>query len=234
MTGHTSIVTHLEYSEDGTTLVSRSEDGTVLFWKMRESPVTRLDITPLSVESPPTGKQLTFNINMTDAQNVTGYQFTLQYDAKALRYIPNTESTPKIRNLKVAPPVVAKNSLMLTGNASPGAIIDNGTIAYVTFEVIKRTDVTLTLTDALFMHKDSEDSRPVVGRAWIAEPPLIPEDVNRDWQLDVADLEFVSSRLGQTGKGNSADVNRDGIVDIADLVLIRNALYGTTPDPETD
>ena len=58
----------------------------------------------------------------------------------------------------------------------------------------------------------------------------MPEDVNLDWQIDDADLEFVSNRLGQKGKDNPADVNKDGIVDIADLVLIRNALYGPGTD----
>ena len=232
--GHSGRVTSLEYTADGTTLASASKDGTVLLWPMKSTPDTRLNITPLSIESPPAGTQLTFNINMTDGQNVTGYQFTLQYDAKALRYIPNTENDPKIRNVNTTPPIEAENSITLAGKASPGSSIENGTIATVTFEVIKRSDVTLTLTDALLAHDNGEDSRPIVGRAWIVEPPRIPEDVNHDWMLDAADLEFVSSRLGQTGKENSADINGDGIVDIADLVLVRNALYGTEPESETD
>ena len=74
----------------------------------------------------------------------------------------------------------------------------------------------------------------MVGQAKVIEPPRIPADVNRDWHLDVADLEFVSTRLGQKGKDNPADVNKDGIVDIADLVLIRNALYGTELESETE
>ena len=84
----------------------------------------------------------------------------------------------------------------------------------------------MTITDAHLTHNDGERSYPVVGRAWIFKPQRIPEDVNGDWQLDAADLEFVSSRLGQKGKDNPADVNKDGIVDIVDLVLIRNTLYG--------
>ena len=100
--------------------------------------------------------------------------------------------------------------------------------------MIKRADVTLTLTDAYLTYNDDERSRPAVGRAWMFQPQRMPEDVNLDWQIDDADLEFVSSRLGQKGKGNSADVNKDGIVDIADLVLIRNALYGPANETPTD
>ena len=224
LTGHSDSITSLAYSADGTTLVSGSKDGTVLLWEMRPSPIPRLNITPFSVESPPTGKQFTFNINITDAENITGYEFTLQYDVKALQYIPNTEDSPKIKNLTTTPPIVAENSITFSGNVTQDSSIDNGTIATVTFEVLQPTDVTLTLTDAHLTHKEGKDSSPIIGRAWVVEPPRMPEDVNRDWQLDAADLEFVSSRLGQTGKGNTADINGDGIVDLADLVLVANAL----------
>ena len=234
LTGHIGAVTSLAYSADGTTLVSGSADGTVLLWEMRKSPLTRLNITPFSIESPPTGKQLTFNINMTDGQNVNGYKFNLQYDATALRYIPNSESAPKIKNVKATPPVIAENSITLTGKATDGAIIEDGTITTVTFEVIKRADVTLTLTDAHLTHDNGERSLPIPGRAWVVEPPRILGDANHDWQLDATDLEFVSSRLGQTGKGNSADINKDGIVDLADLVLVANALNGTLPNHTTE
>ncbi len=224
LAGHTEEITSLAYSADGTTLVSGSKDGTVLLWEMRPSPIPRLNITPFSVESPPTGKQFTFNINITDAENITGYEFTLQYDVKALQYIPNTEDSPKIKNLTTTPPIVAENSITFSGNVTQDSSIDNGTIATVTFEVLQPTDVTLTLTDAHLTHKEGKDSSPIIGRAWVVEPPRMPEDVNRDWQLDAADLEFVSSRLGQTGKENTADINGDGIVDLADLVLVANAL----------
>ena len=232
--GHTGLVTSLAYSADGTTLVSGSTDGTVLLWQMRKSPLTRLNITPFSIESPPAGTELTFMINMTDGQNVDGYKFNFQYDATVLQYIPNPENVPKIKNVKGAPPVIAEKSITLAGNATPGFSIEDGTIATATFEVIKRADVTLTLTDALLTHKDGEESRPIVGHAWVVEPPRIPEDANRDWQVDAADLEFVSSRFGQTGKDNSADVNKDGIVDLADLVLVANALNGTLPNHTTE
>ena len=86
----------------------------------------------------------------------------------------------------------------------------------------------------LLIHKDGKESRPVESHAWVIKPELILEDANRDWQVNAADLEFVSSRLGQTGKGNSADINGDGIVDIADLVLVRKALYGITTETNRD
>ena len=224
--GHMGSVLSLAYSEDGTTLLSGSTDGTALEWQMQTKPTTRLKITPLSVESPPIGRKLTFNVNMIDAENVTGYKFTCKYDSDALRYMQPTESN----NLNTTTQAAGKNTIeIVTGN-----VIDNGTIATLTFEVKEPENVTLTITDVLLTHKDGKETRPVESHAWIIKPELIPEDANRDWQVNAADLEFISSRLGQTGKGNSADINGDGIVDIADLVLVRKALYGNDVDSETD
>ena len=223
--GHTGSVVSLVYSEDGTMLLSGSADGTVLEWQIQTKPATRLKIAPLSVESPPIGRKLTFNVNMVDAENVTGYKFTCKYDSDALHHIPPTESN----NLNTTTQAAGKNTILVTGNE-----IDDGLIATLTFEVIEPKNVTLTITDLLLTHKDGKETRPVEIHAWIIKPELIPEDANRDWQVNAADLEFVSSRLGQTGKGNSADINGDGIVDIADLVLVRKALYGTTTEPTKD
>ena len=54
------------------------------------------------------------------------------------------------------------------------------------------------------------------------EPTGIVGDVNRDGVVNVRDLVFVGSNLGQTGP-NDADVNGDGFVDIVDLVKVAGA-----------
>ncbi len=228
--GHLSSVVSLAYSEDGTTLLSGSTDGTALKWHIQTTPTTRLAITPLSVESPPISKKLTFNVKIIDAQNVTAYKFTCKYDSEVLRYISPSESS----NLNSATQVAGKNTILVTGNAPKNSVIDDGTIATLTFEIKEPENVTLTITNALLTHKDGKETHPAETHAWVIKPELIPEDANRDWQVDAADLEFVSSRLGQTGKGNSADVNGDGIIDIADLVLVRKALYGNITEPNKD
>lgn len=234
LTGHTGGVKSLAYSDDGMTLASGSADGTTLLWKMASAPAARLRITPLSVEAPPSGEQLTFNINMAGSQNVTGYQLTLQYDATALRYISSTSGAEIIKSLPAMPPVLKENSVTFAESTAAGSRIEDGTLVTVTFEVLKRTDVTLMISEALLTHNTRERSQPLVSRAWVTEPPRIPEDVNHDWHLDAADLEAVSSHLGQTGKGHRADVNGDGVVDIADLVFVTKALYAPTPAPPKD
>ena len=50
-------------------------------------PGVAVGIFPASVESPPPGEQLILDINITDGEDVAGYQLTLQFDATALRYV---------------------------------------------------------------------------------------------------------------------------------------------------
>lgn len=218
LTGHTGLITFLSYSADGTTLVSGSADGTVLLWDMSASPATRLNITPHIVKLPHVGENLTFNVNLINGQNITDYQLTLQYDASVLRYIPNRElNEPKID--------AGENTITIAGNTTAA----DGIVATVTFEVLKIADSSITLTD------DSDErllSVPLY--AWVVTPPRIPGDVNADWQLNAADIEFVSARLGQTGKDMRADLNKDGVVDLADLVFVTNALSDAPPKPSTE
>ena len=57
-----------------------------------------------------------------------------------------------------------------------------------------------------------------------AVPPVqIAEDVNGDGVVNILDLVFIASHLGQTGK-HAADVNGDGSVDILDIVQVSGVL----------
>ena len=67
----------------------------------------------------------------------------------------------------------------------------------------------------------------------IAEPP-IPQDVNGDDVVNILDLVFVASALGDEGQGLVADVNGDGVVNILDLVMVAGALGGVAAAPSSD
>ncbi|MXV75099.1 T9SS type A sorting domain-containing protein [Candidatus Poribacteria bacterium] len=56
------------------------------------------------------------------------------------------------------------------------------------------------------------------------------EDVNGDNIVNIQDLVWVASNLGQSGS-NPADVNRDGVVNIQDLVLVAGALGSSDSAP---
>ena len=65
----------------------------------------------------------------------------------------------------------------------------------------------------------------------IAEPPPIPQDVNRDDVVNILDLVLVASDLGDEGLDLAADVNGDGIVNILDLVLVAGAFGDAAAAP---
>ena len=67
----------------------------------------------------------------------------------------------------------------------------------------------------------------------IAEPPPIPQDVNRDDMVNILDLVLVASVLGDEGGDLAADVNGDGVVNILDLVLVAGA-FGNAAAPSID
>ena len=66
-----------------------------------------------------------------------------------------------------------------------------------------------------------------------AEPPPIPEDVNRDDVVNILDLVSVASNLGDAGADLAADVNGDGIVNILDLVAVAGA-FGNAAAPSSN
>ena len=68
----------------------------------------------------------------------------------------------------------------------------------------------------------------------IAELPPIPQDVNRDDVVNILDLVFVASALGDEGQGLVADVNGDGVVNILDLVSVAGALGDVAAAPAAD
>ena len=65
----------------------------------------------------------------------------------------------------------------------------------------------------------------------IAEPPPIPQDVNRDDVVNILDLVLVASVLGTEGLDLAADVNGDGVVNILDLVLVAGAFGDAAAAP---
>ena len=62
------------------------------------------------------------------------------------------------------------------------------------------------------------------------ELPPMTADVNNDDVVNILDLIFIASSLGQSGQ-NDADVNGDGIVSILDLVLAAGMFDGAAAAP---
>ena len=67
----------------------------------------------------------------------------------------------------------------------------------------------------------------------IADSVILTLDVNNDGEVNIQDLVFVASNLGETGE-NAADVNGDGIVDILDIIAVAGALDPSGAAPALD
>ncbi len=65
------------------------------------------------------------------------------------------------------------------------------------------------------------------------DPVQHAEDVNRDGVVDLQDLIFVASQLGQSERESDADVNADGIVNIEDILLVAAALENGSGAPSS-
>ncbi len=162
--GHSSSVTSIAISPKDGTLASASYDGTIVLWE----PVNVVDkniiakITPLSAVSSTIGKQITFSIEIAGAENVVGYQLTLQFDETALQYISSNNGDYLPGTPFFIKPVLEKNNLTLASTALTGSGNGDGTLATVTFEIIAVKPTSLNINNLILSDKAGKRLRPDV------------------------------------------------------------------------
>jgi hypothetical protein len=107
-----------------------------------------VSIDPAEMKSPEVGKQVVVNVNIKGGANVAGYQFTLTFDATALKFISIANADYLPAGAFAVPPAVGagKVTLAATSLTGPAAGAD-GTLAKATFEVVAVKDSTLGLTE---------------------------------------------------------------------------------------
>jgi len=224
--GHRGTVTSVEFSPDGSTLASGSTGGTILLWDVmpRVPTNTAVSLSPVSVQSPVVGKQLTLSLNIAEGQNVAGYQATVHFDATTLRFVESANGDYLPATAYVMPPVVDGDRVMLAATSFGSESHNDGTLATITFEVMATKASTVSLSDVLLTDSAGNSTNPkIIAATEITEPMFLPADVNEDGVVNVLDLAFIAANFGKTGK-NSADVNRDGVVNIVDLTLVAAAI----------
>ena len=223
LTGHGEIITSVSFSPDGRLLASGSRDNTVRLW---EIPTTRVSITPSSVESPPIGEQLVFDVSITDGQTVRGYWVRVDFDRDTLRYVSHTRGDYLPGNVFAGTKIIRRDFVYFNVVSPDGVGTGDGILATITFEVVARKasdlklNVGLANSDGELFGYWSEDGR-------VIEPPW---DVNGDGRVDILDLSIVASQFGQTGQ-SEADINRDGVVNIEDLIWVASGMWGELAAP---
>ena len=117
---------------------------------------TVMSVTPSPVVSPAIGERLVVNLRIDNAQNVAGYQATVNFDATALRYVGSTNGDYLPFGAFFVPPkegLVRKNSVTLRSISLTGESQGDGILATLTFEVLTVKASSLTLTNVILSNR---------------------------------------------------------------------------------
>ncbi len=184
-----------------------------------EPSISVVSITPASITSPDVGERFSISIEIANAENVAGYQVTLQFDSEAVRYISWEQGTYLEGALFDVPATIGTDEISLASTAQTAADAPEGTLLTVTFEVVAVKTSVLSLTEVVLAGGSGISLPVTIQDAEIVEPPRPAWDVNKDGVINILDLTLVAAHFGETGDID-ADVNGDGVVNILDLTLV--------------
>ncbi|RKU28379.1 hypothetical protein C6497_09160 [Candidatus Poribacteria bacterium] len=206
-------------------LIANSGGNTIVLWNITSYP--SVSISPDTINSLEVEQELTFDINITDAKDISGYQIRLYYEKEKLEYI-ETQYEDFLQDQLIIQSKVSGDTVYLGALSSSNSEIDgSGRLLTVKFKVKVTEDSVIELRDVIL--SDSDGSK---FYAWINDVEILPpadcdflniKDVNRDCKINIQDLVLVATRLG-SGSPKEYDVNDDGIIDIIDLVLVAGSL----------
>ena len=218
-------------SQNNKYIVSSSDD-TILLWDIASYP--SVTISPDTINSLEVNQELSFNVNITDAKNVSGYQILLDYDKDKLEYI-ETLYADFLQDQLILQSKVSGNTVYLGALSSSNSEIDaSGKLLTVKFKTKVAEDSVIELNNVIL-----SDSKGSKFYAWINDVEILPppdcdflniKDVNRDCQINIQDLVLIATRLGWRSP-KEYDVNDDGIIDIIDLILVAGSLENVRGAP---
>ena len=226
LSGHTSGVSSVSFSPDGSMLASGSSDATVRLWSVGTGSVVR------TLEGHTSGVS-SVGFSPDGSTLASG-----SYDATVRLWSVGTGRV--VRTLE------GHTGWVLSVSFSP----DGSTLASGSHDAVRLWSVGTgrhlrTLeghTGWVLSVSFSSDGSTLASGSWdgtvllwelAPTPPeskQIAADVNKDGIVNIIDLTLVASNFGKTGQ-NSADVNGDGIVNIIDLTLVAGAFGNTAAAP---
>ena len=159
-------------SQNDYTLASLSRDETVLLWNVKPVFDTKavVNIRPHLVESPAVGEQLTFNINISSAKNITGCQITMDFDTTSLCYVSSKNGDYLSGETSAEVTHIYPNRVKLLSTTSTEIGHGDGTLTSVTFEVIDQKASTLSLPEVRLEKSDGRHARPTVKGSTVFDP----------------------------------------------------------------
>ena len=209
-----------------------SSGNTLLLWDIASYP--SVAISPDTINSLEVDQELSFDINITNAKNIAGYQILLDYDREKLEYV-ETQYADFLEDQLIIQTKVSGNTVYLGALSSSNSEIDgSGKLLTVKFKAKVAEDSVMELRNVVL--SDSNGSK---FYAWINDVEILPppdcdflniKDVNKDCEINVQDLVLVATSLGSRSP-EEYDVNSDGIIDIIDLVLVAGSLGNVNGAP---
>ena len=109
-----------------------------------------VSVQPTTLETPEVGEPLTLHVDITGGEAIAGYQFTVNYDTTALRYV-NATNADYLPSETFAMPLPETDSVTLVAVSLKGAPLSagDGTLATLTFEVLAAKPFGVHLTDVI-------------------------------------------------------------------------------------
>ncbi len=161
-----------------------------------------VSLSPSTVSSPAIGEQLTFSLNITDGENVAGYQATVTFDTTALKYVQSDNGDYLPTGAFVIPPKVVGNTVTVAATSLSGTSNGDGTLATITFEIVAAKASILTLSDVLLTDSAGGSSAPQVEETTqITEPTTPPPPVS------VTTVSFTPSSVSSPAIGEQLTVS---------------------------
>lgn len=109
-----------------------------------------VSVDPATMDSPAVGEQFTVNINIAGGAGVAGYQFDVNFDSSALKYISSANSDYLPAGAFAVPAkVLSEGSVQLAATSLAGTSDGDGTLATVTFEVVEVKESSISLSGVI-------------------------------------------------------------------------------------